>query len=58
MPNQEEVTQEIEKMQQRVKESGKPEKGEHNIKKIIRMVLMYGALALILAVFIIAFLKR
>lgn len=58
MPQQSEVNQELEKIQQKVIESEKPVKQEHGAKKILRMVLMYGALALILAVVVMAFINR
>lgn len=61
MPTQEEMNQEIEQMKQRAKENvqtTKAAKKESTTKKIVRMVLMYGALALILAVVVMAFINK
>ncbi len=59
MPKQEEIAQELDKLQQRVSEEKKDtEKVEHGTRKILRMVLMYGALALIIAIVVIAFINR
>ncbi len=59
MPKQEEIAQEVDKLQQRVSEEKKEtQQAEHGTRKILRMVLMYGALALIIAIVVIAFINR
>lgn len=59
MPKQEEISQELDKLQQRVSEEKKDTKtAERGARKILRMVLMYGVLVLIVAIVVLAFINR